>query len=537
MAANLTDTRLTRLPRALGWVMLVVAALTIALRVLPEPRTIDDAFITFRYSRNIVEGQGFVYNPGVRTLGTTTPLYTLLMAGIGWLTGNEVYPWFALVANALADAVTTGLLALIAWRVSGRLLLAAAISALWAVSPMSVTFAVGGMETSVAVLWMVAAFTAYLYRRDGWMAVFAALGVLTRIDALLWAGPLLLHHWLTYWRAHSGPGVGWMQRIPWRVWILFAALLIPWHFFSWRYFGVLVTSSAGAKRLVYAVGDWQALARLLQHYATPFMEAETLGVPAIVTGIVLYPGLAIIGLFYLAKRVPRLLPLAVYPWVYLAAFSVMNPLIFRWYLAPPLPAYFLCILIGAWALIDALTRSRRATVALTILSAAWLAFSLNAWTLHPDHGPDRPAPKMAWHEIELLYQQVAEGLRAKYSVDSTTLVGAGDIGAIGYYSGARILDTIGLVTPAVTAYYPVDAALIVPGGNYAVPPQLIADFQPEYLVLMEAFVRNGLAKDARFTARYVQEKFIPVDFYGTGMILYRLREDNPAVVQSEGSER
>lgn len=531
------DTRSTRPPRALGGVLLVVAALAIALRVMPEPRTIDDAFITFRYSRNIVEGQGFVYNPGQRTLGTTTPLYTLLMAGIGWLTGSEAYPWFALVANALADAVTAGLLALIAWRVAERVTLAAVIGALWAVSPMSVTFAVGGMETSVAVLWMVAAFTAYLYRRDGWMAVFAALGVLTRIDALLWVGPLLLHHWLIFWRARAGPGIGWLQRVPWRVWTLFAALLIPWHLFSWRYFGVLVTNSAGAKRLVYAVEDWQALARLLQHYATPFLEQDALGVPAIVAGIVLYPGLAMIGLFYLAKRVPRLLPLAVYPWIYLAAFSVINPQIFRWYLAPPLPAYFLCILVGAWALIDALTRSRRATPALALLGATWLAFSLNAWTLHPDHGPDRPAPKMAWHKIELLYQQVAEELRAEYGVDDATLVGAGDIGAVGYFSRARILDTVGLVTPAVTAYYPVDAALIVPGGNYAVPPQLIVDYQPDYLILMEAFVRNGLAKDARFTARYTQEKFIPTDFYGTGMILYRLREDNPALVQSEGGAR
>lgn len=269
----------------------------------------------------------------------------------------------------------------------------------------------------------------------------------------------------------------------------------------------------------------------------PFLEQDALGVPAIVAGIVLYPGLAMIGLFYLAKRVPRLLPLAVYPWIYLAAFSVINPQIFRWYLAPPLPAYFLCILVGAWALIDALTRSRRATPALALLGAAWLAFSLNAWTLHPDHGPDRPAPKMAWHKIELLYQQVAEELRAEYGVDDATLVGAGDIGAVGYFSRARILDTVGLVTPAVTAYYPVDAALIVPGGNYAVPPQLIVDYQPDYLILMEAFVRNGLAKDARFTARYTQEKFIPTDFYGTGMILYRLREDNPALVQSEGGAR
>ena len=508
---------------------MVAAALAFALRVMPRPRTIDDAFITFRYARNIVDGNGFVYNPGVRTLGTTTPLYTLLMAGIGAITGSEAYPWFALVLNALADAITAALLALLAWRVTGRLSLATLTGALWAVSPMSVTFAVGGMETSVAVLWMVAAVTAYLNGRDLWMAAFAALGVLTRIDALLWAGPLLLDHWWTYWRAQADPGAGLIRRVPWRAWAIFGGLLVPWHLFSWRYFGVLVTSSVGAKRVVYHVDSLQALTRLLQHYATPFFEYDTMGVPGIVAGIVLYPALAAIGLFYVVKRAPRLLPLAVYPWTYLVVFSVMNPQIFRWYLVPPLPAYFLCIVIGAWALADAVTGGQRVAVGLAAVGAVWIAFSLNAWGLHPDHGPDRPAPEMAWHRIELLYQRVGEMIRASDGVDQQTVIAAGDIGAIGYFSEARILDTIGLVTPEMTAYYPYDESLLIPGANYAVPPQIILDHQPEYVVLMEGFVRNGLAKEPRFTSRYEQVRFNPTDFYGTGMIVYRLRDSDPVV--------
>ena len=38
----------------------------------------DDAFITYRYARNISNGLGFVYNYGEKVLGTTTPLFTLL---------------------------------------------------------------------------------------------------------------------------------------------------------------------------------------------------------------------------------------------------------------------------------------------------------------------------------------------------------------------------------------------------------------------------------------------------------------------------
>jgi arabinofuranosyltransferase len=149
-----------RLTRPLLVVLFGVACVALIARILPEPRTIDDAFITFRYSRNIVEGEGFVYNPGART-------------------------WIALFVNAAADAATAVLLALLLFRVSGRLSLAAIVGMLWAISPMSVTFAIGGMETSVVILWMVAAVSLYLARRERWMAVCAALGILTRIDAII----------------------------------------------------------------------------------------------------------------------------------------------------------------------------------------------------------------------------------------------------------------------------------------------------------------------------------------------------------------
>jgi hypothetical protein len=42
--------------------------------------TQDDAFISFRYARNLVDGHGLVYNPGERVEGYTNFLWTLLLA-------------------------------------------------------------------------------------------------------------------------------------------------------------------------------------------------------------------------------------------------------------------------------------------------------------------------------------------------------------------------------------------------------------------------------------------------------------------------
>jgi len=132
------------------WFAIGLILLALAARIIPGPRTIDDSFITFRYARNLLNGEGFVYNSGQRVMGTTTPLYTFLMAGLGLLTGGPEanFPALALGLNAAADALTCLLL----WRLGKRFGSSRAggvAGVLWAVAPFSVTFAIGGLETSV----------------------------------------------------------------------------------------------------------------------------------------------------------------------------------------------------------------------------------------------------------------------------------------------------------------------------------------------------------------------------------------------------
>lgn len=519
--------------RLLLVIMLIVGSVAFAARVIPQPRTIDDAFITFRYSRNIVAGEGFVYNPGTRTLGTTTPLYTLLMAGIGGITGSEQYPWFALYVNALADGVSAALLAWLLYRVTGRYIAAAVLGLVWAFNPFSVTFAVGGMETSVGILWAIAAVTLYVERRDRWMAVCAALAILTRIDTILWVGLLFLHQLIAHWRATSAAGFprsvqSLRARVPWQSWAIFVLILLPWLVFSFAYFGSPLSNSLSAKQIAYSVDTFQAFNRLVQHVATPFAEHHTFGPLGVMMGVVVYPALAGVGTFFALRRVPRLLPYLVYPWVYIVVFSLMNPLMFRWYVTPITPAYLLAVLLGLWALLDALfARLNRLTalrLVFAVLGAFFVFLTLNAWRLEPTHGPDTPAPKMAWHKIEIQYRHVGETLRAEYGVTENTLVAAGDIGAVGYYSRARILDTVGLVTPELSSYYPIADEYIPKSGNYGVPPDMILDYQPAYFVIMRGYIRGGLEDHAGFHEQYAEIIRIPTDYYGNAMLVYQRRD-------------
>lgn len=499
--------------------MLIAAAAVIA-RALPTPRTIDDAFITFRYARNLLDGLGFVYNAGERVLGTTTPLYTLLMAGLG-LVGARDFPWTALWVNALADAVTCVLLARLGQRLSGRALPGLAVAALWALSPTSVTFAIGGMETSLFILLVTLSAALYLEDHPRAAAVTAGLVLLTRPDGILFVGPLIVAVLIDRWRTR--------RALPWAEAAAFVLTGLPWALFATWYFGSPIPNSVAAKTASYRLDPLSAFVGLIQHYSTPFFESAWLGVGWQLLGLFVYFFLCLLGAALVARREPRAWPIVVYPWLYFAVFAAANPLLFRWYLAPPLPFYFLLIFTGLAQLGGSLAalaaRWRRRPLApawgsatVGLAGAALLATSLAAWTLRPDHGPQRPAPQMAWHALELIYTDIGRRL-APQVTPHTTVIAAGDIGALGYYSNARILDTVGLISPETTAYFPLDPALYT--MVYAVPPQLIVDRQPDYTVFLENYGRQGLFRDPRFLARYTLLEKVPTDIYGSdGMLVY-----------------
>jgi hypothetical protein len=484
------------------------------IRILPGPRTIDDAYITFRYAQNLIAGNGLVYNAGEAVLGTTTPIYALLLAGIGLLAGgvDAPFPAIALAGNALADAVTCALLILLGRRL-GHPRAGIAASLIWALTPTSVTFAIGGMETSLVVALM--AGTLYLVS-SGRLAVAslsAALAVLTRPDSLIFLGPLALERL----RRTLPPGRWNRERIPLTTMEVAAAAapLAVWMVYGTATYGNPIPHSILAKVSAYRLPPEAGLVRMLQHYGTPFFEELRLGPAWIAVGLILYPALCVLA----ARRLRShawLWPALLYPLAYFAVFSFVNPLIFRWYLAPPIPFYLLGIFLG----VDLLSSDLRLPWPTFALAGFGLALTLNAWTLHPDHGPDRPAPRMAFIQLELLYERVAEDLRPV--VGRQEVLAAGDVGALGYFSGARILDTVGLISPSALRYYPLPDSMYT--INYAVPPSLILDHEPDFLVLLEVYGREGLLVDPEFARRYELERTYPTDLYGSrGMLVFRRR--------------
>lgn len=500
------------------YIPFLIVLLALAARLIPGPRVVDDAYITFRYAHNLIMGQGLVYNPGERVLGTTTPLFSLIMAGFGLISGaNTNYPWMALLVSAIADSLTC-LLLLRLGRNTGFEKAGLAAALIWAVHPYAVTFAIGGMETSLFVFLLIAGGTAHVEKRRVPAALCASLALITRPDAAILVVLLALDRLWGIFRRNEA----------WPVFAEWAALIFPaaaWYGFAWVYFGSPLPHSITAKMAAYRLDENASFIRLLQHYTHPFMGGRLTGAVGAAVGLFLFPILTVLGARPFLQKNPAAWPLVIYPWVYLAAFSIPNPLIFRWYLTPPLPLYILIVLVGLERLIRELPIVARYPIRQTwtiviLIFALPLISVCSEWVLVPDHGNQTPCPDMAWTKLEDLYAQAADVvLRDSQPGD---VLAAGDVGVLGWKTRAPILDLVGLNSPVTGAYYPLPAEDYV--INYAVPSDLIMDERPTYVVILEVYGRKTLLQDESFIGAYRLVEKIPTDFYGSdGLLVYEIR--------------
>ena len=69
-------------PAHVGAVLLLLVLAGIV-AIANRDSSYDDSYITFRYAANFAKGEGLVYNEGSEILGTTAPLYALVLGVLG----------------------------------------------------------------------------------------------------------------------------------------------------------------------------------------------------------------------------------------------------------------------------------------------------------------------------------------------------------------------------------------------------------------------------------------------------------------------
>ena len=216
----------------------------------------DDAFISFRYVRNLVEGNGLVFNPGEYVEGYTNFLWVLELAAIWAIFGvlpYEVAPWLsvgytvATIAAMLwwvARLASLGKRRLVGWMALG-LVCSSATVAVWT--------SAGGLETRQFTFFIVAAVVLLTsHGKRSWGLAAASLSLagaeLTRPEGLLLAG--CCFGWYAVQRLVSERK---MSAVVVREMILlvapFAALVAAHYLFRYAYYGEWLPNTYYAKHI------------------------------------------------------------------------------------------------------------------------------------------------------------------------------------------------------------------------------------------------------------------------------------------------
>ncbi len=442
----------------------------------------DDAYITLSHARSWNQGLGPIMSQWNPVCATSTPLHTLLLAIEGLLSRGRAYPAMAYWNNAVWDLVgffyfyriargglgLTGpwpLLALAAYALSVNAL---AVSASGMETPMYVALALAGS-------W----YAFYAHRPLPLLAVISLLAPLTRPEGMLLPMVILCARRLRM------TGFDRTARIAAAAACVGLALFFAFNLYA---YGRPLPHSILAKRMEIHVGFVEGLQAWVLNV---FYKGPCFGGARITT---LANGLIVAGAVagFLRGRNrngSRSAPggdagipwrLLAWPAVYFLFFTATRSsyAIFTWYFLPVLPFLILFLASG-------LERMLRGVLPATLHWGLFFGFL----ALVPAQTFRQKLPqKHAFQEAarEGRYRLAARMVDSLAVPGRTPLVMTDEVGAIGYWSHARILDTHGLLSPEALPY-------LGPAEGYFLRLQAMQDkFDPEWIMGLRLAKDEGL---------------------------------------------
>lgn len=463
--------------------LLAIAAF-IFLVILQWPYTMDDAYITFRYSANLAAGWGLSFNqspPWVE--GYTSILWALIMAlphALGQsavLVSKVLGVTLTLAALGISSAAAFAAEANLPLRL--RLVGAAAAAVIFLSFPFFAEHAVSGMETALATFFYAALVALSLLlcrlRSSRWLLPLACLLLgLTRPEANLFCLVLLALSLLSL----PSP-----SRRAFFLTCLAFYLLPGLLYFLWRYFyyGMLFPLPFYIKSAGFQ----------LSGIAPTFSFLNNMGLALI------FP-----VLFCLIFRPAKALPLVV-PALALAAYLLTVDHIMGYgdrYFYPFVPVFAVLGGIGLMNLLAALPSALHLRV-----KAALLSFLLLALMLGFLKGRQEANFSLAYAgNLNRAHVLLGQALASLPWRDPHPLLVIGDAGAVPYFSGLPTIDSFGLNDPYIATHFSADRSTYILSK---IPTVIVVvskspdHFDPEFphdLPIYNASVASGYTQKAIF---------------------------------------
>lgn len=387
----------------------------------------DDAYISFRYVRNLVQGHGLVYNPGERVEGYTNFLWVMLLVPFSALGVDLALASIGL--TLLCMVATVGLTAALVrrfWPEPERLSFSIA-SAVLALNYVVASYGTSGLETmlgALLVLWAVE-------RADRGAAasagVLAILATMTHPDHAI------------FYAAIAATLLFSPER--WRLLLRFAlpfiGLYLPYFAWRWSYYGDFFPNTYYAKsaNLWYFTQGGRYL--LISGFSTGLFVA----LPAAIFGVVRFRRL------FIARFTAIATPLFL---LYVA--KIGGDFMLGRLLLPILPPLFILAELG----IRSLGRARSRWVNVVAVAALGLfctaavpVRTIRAGEKYRHLADERtfyPVAKYVPFSLDVVYWHWAEALNRVFAkLNRKPNLAMGSLGIIGYQTSLRMIDNYGLV--------------------------------------------------------------------------------------------
>lgn len=446
--------------------VVVATGLFVGHALLLDARLQDDAFISFRYARNLAEGRGLVWNPGERVEGYTNFLWTLIFAAaFRAVPALDPVPLARALAIAAGCAAIAATFAMVRRAAPDARLLPLVPPILLAGNWAFAVNAMSGLETTpFAALVTIA--TALVVRetddlRPRGASVAYALAALTRPEAI---GLFALTAASTLAGIRRAPPAA---RRRYAAWLLlpFGAIVGAHAAFRLAYYGSIVPNTFVAKAgrpLPAGMGDaWSYLGGFVWK-SMDFAGAFT--------------ALALVfAVSTRARAAGRAIALAATFGVVNVAVSGADFMIGHRFLVPYLPAIYVAAALGAARLVERYRKAGKGSGIELELGLAILAgFACARWLLY---ARDRVRPFEELRRRVAIDANAAAGDWLREHLPESATVVTLDVGELGYRSGLRVIDLSGL-TDAEIARLPGDVL------DKRIDADALLDRDPDAIVLV-----------------------------------------------------
>lgn len=412
---------------------------------------IDDAYITLRYVQNLVEEGSLTFHVGDGLIGISTILYPLLLALIKCLLpsvdlvtidiGVNIGLEYLCLVLLLRLFILCGASTLFAWGLS--------LATIW--NPLFLSASQGGMETPLFVLWLLLA-VSLIDESVTLAGVGSGLALLTRSEGAIPVAAVGL--------------INLARRGKFVVYLLLAAFAAAYvSFYYWGY-GVLYPASVEVKKLLGSDDPFHALFYFLN---APALIIPLGSIPSWIRLAIVF-AISIYGMKRWPLKWSLILAMSIIV-LNVVLYSVSNPPVWYWYPAPMTTLIAIFFFWGLWNIF------RRYQWLLWMILLGILGLELRWVYFTPGTLLD-----LYTHRVKA-YHSIVERLRKQGMTEKSSIF-THEIGALGYYSQARIIDAVGLINPSMASLGKVSG--IKKGVDYGMATRrFLENTQPSYLVLQE----------------------------------------------------